>query len=108
MSLLHRLEWPVMFIEILLVAMLIVSLLIGNEYQKIAMQAFDVYATGWAYLFWVGVVGIGFGIPLALNFLFGSKVAHSNWAFFISGASSIVGVLCLRLFLLYAGQTFGA
>jgi len=108
LSFLHKLEWPVMFMELLLIVMLVVSLLIGNEYQKIALQAFDVNVTSWAYLFWVGVVGTGFGIPLALNFLFGHKVAHSSFTLYTSGIAGIIGVLCLRLFLLYAGQTFGA
>lgn len=106
-SLLHRLEWPVMFLEILLIAMLVVSLLTGGEHQKFAMDAFNIVKSEWAYLFWIGVVGVGFGIPLSLNFLFGSKVAHSSLTMYASGFSTLLGVLCLRVFLLYAGQSFG-
>lgn len=106
-GLLHRIEWPVMFLEILLIAMLIVSLVLGNDYQKEAMAAFDVTRSQWAYLFWGGVVGVGFGVPLSLNFLFGHKVAHSSFTMYASGISTLLGVLSLRLFLLYGGQTFG-
>ena len=106
-GLLHRIEWPVMFLEILLIAMLIVSLVLGNNYQKEAMAAFDVTRSQWAYLFWGGVVGVGFGVPLSLNFLFGHKVAHSSFTMYASGISTLLGVLSLRLFLLYGGQTFG-
>lgn len=106
-SLLHRLEWPIMFLEILLIAMLVVSLMTGIENQKYALDAFNVVKSEWAYLFWIGVVGVGFGIPLSLNFLFGSKVAHSSFTMYASGFSTLLGVLCLRVFLLYAGQSFG-
>lgn len=106
-GLLHRIEWPVMFLEVLLIAMLIVSLVLGNDYQKEAMAAFDVTRSQWAYLFWGGVVGVGFGVPLSLNFLFGHKVAHSSFTMYASGISTLLGVLSLRLFLLYGGQTFG-
>lgn len=106
MNLLHRFEWPLMLTEGLLIFMLFVSLYTGNEFQKFAMQAFDMQSSMWAAYFWIGVVGIGFGVPLVLNFLFGSRVAHSGFTFYVSGIASVVGVLCLRIFLLYAGQTF--
>ncbi|WP_263833809.1 NrfD/PsrC family molybdoenzyme membrane anchor subunit [Sulfurospirillum oryzae] len=102
---LHTIEWPVMAIEIMLIAMLFVSLLVGNEFQKTTTVAFQsgVYAN----LFWFGVMGLGFGIPLVLNFALGKKIASSHIAFYLSGMASVVGVLCLRMFIIYAGQTFG-
>jgi len=102
---LHTIEWPIMAIEIMLIAMLFVSLLVGNEFQQTTTVAFKsgVFAT----LFWVGVMGVGFGLPLVLNFALGKKLAHSHAAFYLSGLASVVGVLCLRMFIIYAGQTFG-
>jgi protein NrfD len=52
-------------------------------------------------------MGVGFGLPLVLNFVLGKHVAHSHTAFYLSGMASVLGVLCLRMFIIYAGQTFG-
>ena len=102
---LHTIEWPIMAVEIMLIAMLFVSLLVGNEFQQTTTVAFQsgIYAN----LFWFGVMGVGFGLPLVLNFALGKHVAHSHAAFYLSGMASVVGVLCLRMFIIYAGQTFG-
>lgn len=101
---LHVIEWPIMAVEIMLIAMLFVSLLVGNEFQQTTTVAFQsgVYAN----LFWFGVMGVGFGLPLVLNFALGKHVAHSHMAFYLSGMASVLGVLCLRMFIIYAGQTF--
>ena len=57
-----------------------------------------------AQVFWVGAVGIGFLIPLALSF-FGSKAFRTGaTAFYTSGLAAICGMMCLRLFIIYAGQ----
>ena len=103
---LHVIEWPVMAMEILLLFMLFVSLAEGTGTYKSSAVAF--FQGTYSFLFWFGVVGIGFCVPLALNFLLGAKIAHSKLAFYFAGAASIIGVLSLRLFILYAGQTFGA
>jgi len=102
---LHTIEWPIMAVEIMLIAMLFVSLLVGNEFQQTTTVAFKsgIYAT----LFWVGVMGVGFGLPLVLNFALGKKMASTHMAFYLSGMASVLGVLCLRMFIIYAGQTFG-
>jgi len=102
---LHTIEWPIMAVEIMLIAMLFVSLLVGNEFQQSTTIAFKsgIYAN----LFWFGVMGVGFGLPLVLNFALGKHVAHSHAAFYLSGMASVAGVLCLRMFIIYAGQTFG-
>ncbi|MBL0686603.1 MAG: polysulfide reductase NrfD [Sulfurospirillum sp.] len=104
MQILHKIEWPIMFTEIMFLMMLYISLLVGGEAGKIALVGF--HQGVWAYLFWLGVVGIGFVIPLVLNFVLGKKIAHLSTVFYASAISSIVGVLCLRLFIVYAGQIF--
>lgn len=101
LKILHKLEMPVIFLEILLIFMLFVSLIIGSDAQKIASEAF-LYGF-WAKVFWVGVVGTGFCIPLFL-LIFGRNL--SAFAFYLSGISSIIGVLMLRIFILYAGQSY--
>ena len=102
---LHTIEWPIMAVEIMLIGMLFVSLLVGNEFQQTTTVAFKsgLYAT----LFWVGIMGVGFGLPLVLNFALGKQIAHSQMAFYLCGMASVLGVLCLRMFIIYAGQTFG-
>lgn len=104
MKTLHTIEWPIMATEILFIFMLFVSLFVGNEFQKSTVMAFQNGA--FSSLFWMGVMGVGFGIPLVLNFLLGKQIASSKMAFYLSGVASIVGVLCLRMFIIYAGQTF--
>lgn len=104
MKTLHVIEWPIMAVEIMLIAMLFVSLLVGNAFQQTTTVAFQsgIYAN----LFWFGVMGVGFGLPLVLNFALGKHIAHSHAAFYLSGMASVAGVLCLRMFIIYAGQTF--
>lgn len=101
---LHKIEWPVMAVEIMLLGMIFVSLIIGSDAQKAASAAFC--GGAWSGLFWLGVVGIGFCLPIALNFLLGKKVASSNLAFYMSSFASVIGVLLLRIFIVYAGQTY--
>ncbi len=105
MAILHKIEWPIMSIEILFLFMLYISLLSGNEANKIALVGF--HEGIWAYVFWVGVIFVGFILPIIMNFLIGKKVANSIFVFYFSAICSIIGVLCLRLFIVYAGQIFG-
>ncbi|ARU48248.1 NrfD/PsrC family molybdoenzyme membrane anchor subunit [Sulfurospirillum diekertiae] len=102
---LHTIEWPIMAVEIMLIAMLFVSLLVGNEFQQTTTVAFK--SGVFANLFWFGVMGVGFGLPLVLNFALGKKMASTHMAFYLSGMANVLGVLCLRMFIIYAGQTFG-
>lgn len=104
MQILHKIEWPIMFTEILFLTMLYVSLLVGPASSRVGLEGF--HNNVWADVFWFGVVGIGFILPLILNFVLGKKIAHSSSVFYVSAMSSIVGVLCLRLFVIYAGQIF--
>ena len=95
---LHGAEWPIMAAEALCIFMIAVALFTGNAAAQHAAQAF---CTGtWATLFWVGVVGIGFVIPVVLC------KAKGSGTFYLTGLCSVVGMMCLRLFILYAGQTY--
>lgn len=103
---LHTIEWPIMATEALFLFMLYASLMVGNVFQKATLPAFE--SGGLATLLWVGVVGIGFCVPLVFNFFLGKQVATSKAAFYLSGFSSVIGVLSLRMFIIYAGQTFAS
>ncbi|BDM65598.1 menaquinol oxidase SirD [Shewanella sp. NFH-SH190041] len=104
MKLLHGAEWPIMFFEALFIFMIAVSLMTGNAGGQLAFAAF--HEGTWATLFWVGVVGIGFAGPLLLNFATGKTFSHSAKAFYLSGICAVSGMMCLRLFILYAGQHY--
>ncbi|MEZ9820829.1 NrfD/PsrC family molybdoenzyme membrane anchor subunit [Shewanella sp. 10N.286.45.A1] len=104
MKLLHGAEWPIMFAEAMFIFMIVMSLMTGNAG---AQSAFEAFHTGqWAAVFWLGVIGIGFGGPLLLNFATSKSFSHSSKAFYASGLCAVSGMMCLRLFILYAGQNF--
>ncbi|MCL1038398.1 polysulfide reductase NrfD [Shewanella submarina] len=104
MKLLHGAEWPIMFFEALFIFMIAVSLMTGNAGAQAAFAAFT--EGTWSSVFWVGVVGIGFAGPLLLNFATGKTFSHSSQAFYLSGVCAVTGMMCLRLFILYAGQMY--
>lgn len=97
---LHGVEFYVLCAEILLILMLFVSLLLGSSYQQEAAVAF--YSGVWANFFWLGVVLVGFVLPLVLNFALGKM----KFSFYLGSFAAVVGVLLLRVFILYAGQTY--
>ena len=100
LSSLHGVEFYVLCAEILLILMLFVSLLLGSSYQQGAAVAF--YSGVWAKFFWLGVVLVGFVLPLVLNFTLGKM----KFSFYLGSFAAVVGVLLLRVFILYAGQTY--
>ncbi|BDM62992.1 menaquinol oxidase SirD [Shewanella sp. NFH-SH190041] len=104
MKLLHGAEWPIMFAEALFIFMIAVALMTGNAGAQAAFAAFT--EGSWSAVFWLGVVGIGFAGPLLLNFATGKQFSHSAKAFYLSGACAVTGMMCLRLFILYAGQHY--
>jgi len=100
MHFLHRVETPVVWLEIFLLAAFFIGLWLGDDGKLRALSA----ALGggfWAWWFWLGVVGVGLFLPLLLKAL-GLGKAHVH-ILLISG-SSLCGVLLLRYFILYAGQ----
>ncbi|MDO4937278.1 MAG: polysulfide reductase NrfD [Sutterellaceae bacterium] len=97
LAILHKAEWPVMAAEAFCIFMIVVALIGGNASAQLAANAF--FEGTWAVDFWVGTVAIGFGIPLVLAW-----VKESAMTFYASALASIVGMMCLRLFILYAGQ----
>ncbi|MBY5920641.1 NrfD/PsrC family molybdoenzyme membrane anchor subunit [Ferrimonas balearica] len=105
MHLLHGAEWPIMAVEAMFIFMLFSGLIFGDAVSNAAMAAFSEGV--WGALFWFGVVGLGFVLPLAFNFAFGQKFAHSGRAFYATCFSVVSAMMCLRLFLLMGGQIYG-
>ena len=100
MKLLHGAEWPIMAAEALCIFMIAVALVNGNAAAQAAFAAFTTGA--WAIEFWVGVVCVGFCGPLVLGLIGGGLMS-----FYLSALCSVAGMMCLRLFILYAGQLHG-
>lgn len=97
----HKLENPVIWLEIFLLAAFFIGLALGDDGKIRALTA----ALGggfWTWWFWIGVVGIGLLIPMLLKRLL-PQAATPSGVLLISGAS-LTGVLLLRFFILYAGQ----
>lgn len=98
---LHRVEGFVIWLEIFLLAAFFVGLALGDD-GKVRSLIAALGGGFWTWWFWIGVVGFGFIIPLALK----KWVDKSHGAariLMVSGAS-LFGVFCLRFFVLYAGQ----
>lgn len=103
LTFIHKFELPVVLIEAFLLFAFCIGLYLGGGQKTVAI----VNAIGggfWANVFWLGVVGIGLVIPTLLNTVVSQTLKH-NKSFIVFVASlSLIGVLCLRFFILYAGQ----
>lgn len=98
---LHKVEGYVIWLEIFLLAAFFVGLALGDD-GKIRSLTAALGGGFWTTWFWIGVVGCGFIIPLALK-KWADKGLGASRVLIISGAS-LLGVFCLRFFVLYAGQ----
>ena len=99
MHILHLAEWPMMAAEISCIFMIAMAMIFGMAGAQAAVTAFT---TGvWATVFWVGAVGVGFGVPFALGMTGCTRSAAGFWT---AGFAAVAGMMCLRLFILYAGQ----
>ncbi|AXH64526.1 cytochrome c nitrite reductase subunit NrfD [Providencia huaxiensis] len=98
---LHRIEGFVIWLEIFLLAAFFVGLALGDD-GKIRSLIAALGGGFWTWWFWIGVVGFGFIIPLLFK-KWMDKGQGAVRVLIISGAS-LLGVFCLRFFVLYAGQ----
>ncbi|MCA5932848.1 cytochrome c nitrite reductase subunit NrfD [Pectobacterium versatile] len=97
----HRVETPVMWLEIFLLFAFFIGLALGDDGKQRALVA-AVGGGFWAVWFWLGVVGIGLILPLLLKSW--ANRQHSPYGVLAVCGMSLVGVLLLRFFILYAGQ----
>lgn len=97
----HRMEIPVVWGEIFLLVAFFVGLALGDDGKVRALVAAlgGGFWTGW---FWLGVVGLGLIVPMLLK----PWVNRSSGipAVLAACGASLIGVLMLRFFILYAGQ----
>ncbi|WP_137227095.1 NrfD/PsrC family molybdoenzyme membrane anchor subunit [Shewanella sp. MEBiC00475] len=100
---LHGLDLPVIITEMMFLFMLFTSLYFtgGAAAESLASLSQEV----WGSVFWYGVVGIGFCIPILSMFL-PSSTRHTKAMMLTVACCSLTGVLALRHFIVYAGQTY--
>ncbi|EFE21714.1 cytochrome c nitrite reductase, NrfD subunit [Edwardsiella tarda ATCC 23685] len=97
---LHRVEVPIVWLEIFLLAAFLVGLALGDEGK---VRAFHSVVDGgfWSWWLWLGVVGVGMAAPQLVH-------AYRRWSearrILWSAGLTLCGVLLLRFFVLYAGQ----
>lgn len=98
----HKFEVPIMVTELGLLVAFFVGLHFGGADKQLALH--NALTGTWGMVFWVGVFLIGILIPLIAN-LFGSHtVKYSPKFIILVSIFDLIGVFCLRFFILYAGQ----
>ncbi|WP_333803139.1 NrfD/PsrC family molybdoenzyme membrane anchor subunit [Sulfurospirillum sp.] len=102
---LHGLDVKVIFAELFFLFILFVGMMYqGGATAHVAGAALS--TGGLASLLWIGVIGLGLILPIGLNFALPHGVKHSHGFVIFNALIVLVGVLALRYYILYAGQTF--
>lgn len=89
--------------------LLLFALFVGMYFQggDKALVAFQALTTGiWAWVFWVGVIGVGILAPLLIAVTALKNHAYRVGYILLNSLVVLLGVIFLRLYILYAGQTF--
>ena len=100
---LHHIEYPVVIGEAFLLFAFFFGLYLGGGQKTVAFYT----ALGggfWSYVFWIGVVAIGIVLPLALETFSRDRLKQRRSFAYTVAICTLIGVLCLRFFILYAGQ----
>ncbi|MGX2955228.1 MULTISPECIES: cytochrome c nitrite reductase subunit NrfD [Shewanella] len=99
----HKIEIPLILVEIAVIFTFFAGLVLTGGQSKVA--AFNAIGEGfWGWVFWLGILGCGLSIPLAMN-LFMTATAKRKWSYVAATATlSLLGVILLRHFILYTGQ----
>ncbi|VEI58286.1 cytochrome c nitrite reductase, NrfD subunit [Pasteurella multocida] len=103
LAFIHKFEVPVVCIEIFLLAAFFIGLYLGGGQKTVAFET-ALLSGFWANVFWIGVVGIGLVLPLILNVIANHQLKHTKGFMVFVSCLGLIGVLCLRFFILYAGQ----
>lgn len=98
----HKFEIPVVIAEIFCFVCFFAGLYFGGGQKLVSMQ--NALSGFWGNIFWFGVILLGVAIPLFGNLFAGNKLKHSKGFMVVLSVSTLIGVLCLRYFILYAGQ----
>ena len=99
----HRFERPVVVFELFVLFAFFTGLYFGGGQKEAAAMA-AIGGGFWASWFWYGVIGAGMLLPLGLNAVSSEGVKHNKAFIMLVTTLSLLGVLMLRTFILYAGQ----
>ncbi len=99
----HGFERPVVLFELFVLITFFTGLIFSGGQNEVA--AWNAIGGGfWSNWFWFGVILVGMILPLVLNAVTPKEVKHNGGFIFVVTTLSLVGVLMLRTFILYAGQ----
>jgi len=99
----HQFERPVVIFELFVLFTFFTGLYFGGGQKETAAIA-AIGGGFWATWFWYGVIGAGMLVPLGLNAISPQGVKHNKAYIMLVTSLSLMGVLMLRTFILYAGQ----
>ncbi len=102
----HAIEPPVAIGEVLCLLMLFMGLALGGPAHQAALEGAFFGDTAWTWVFWLGAVGLGLGLPVIGPVLASAKTKHSTGFLVTMACSTIIGVMALRHFVIYAGQSY--
>lgn len=98
----HKFEVPIMVTELGLLICFFVGLHFGGGQKVVALH--NALSGFWGAVFWIGVMLIGIIIPLFANLAAKAELKYNRNFIIIVSICDLIGVLCLRYFILYAGQ----
>ncbi|VEI78110.1 Formate-dependent nitrite reductase, membrane component [Mannheimia haemolytica] len=98
----HKFEVPIMVTELGLIVAFFVGLHFGGADKSLALT--NALNGFWGNVFWIGVMLIGIAIPLVANIFGSHRLKHNAKFIILISIFDLIGVLCLRYFILYAGQ----
>ena len=98
----HKFEVPIMVTELGLLVCFFVGLHFGGGQKTVALH--NALSGFWGAVFWIGVFFIGILIPLIANMFVGERLKYNRNFIILVSIFDLIGVFCLRFFILYAGQ----
>ena len=98
----HKFEVPIMVTELGLLICFFVGLHFGGGQKVVALH--NALSGFWGAVFWIGVFLIGIIIPLLANLAAKDSLKYNKNFIILVSIFDLIGVLCLRYFILYAGQ----
>ncbi|NDL62070.1 cytochrome c nitrite reductase subunit NrfD [Acerihabitans arboris] len=102
LAFIHRLELPLIMIELGLLAVFFIGLIFSGGQKEVA--ALTSLRGFWGAVFWLGIVGLGILLPIALTLLCSERIKFNKAYLVTMSGIGLCSVLMLRMFILYAGQ----
>lgn len=102
LAFIHKLELPLIITELCLLAVFFIGLVFGGGQKEVA--ALTALTGFWGGVFWLGIVGLGILLPVALTFLCSERIKFNKAYLVTMSGIGLCSVFMLRMFILYAGQ----